>query len=159
MNVNIKIFLLCPLPENQKPINEYLLFKENFFFKIFLKKQKKNNNFVAFDSSFIFSALNNLKKNNKKNNFSFFFIFLSFFFISTNIFFVNLTSIIFFFYFLQFFIYLNYLQKRFLVANLIYEESSWYDSQVWNKPLSLIKNDHLLCTQKLNVLFLNLLFN
>jgi len=29
MNANIKIFLLCPIPENQKPINEYLSLKEN----------------------------------------------------------------------------------------------------------------------------------
>ena len=30
MNSNIKIFLLCPVPENQKPINEYIALKENF---------------------------------------------------------------------------------------------------------------------------------
>jgi hypothetical protein len=30
MNSNIKIFLLCPVPETQKPINEYIGLKENF---------------------------------------------------------------------------------------------------------------------------------
>ena len=29
MNSNIKIFLLCPVPEDQKPINEYLQLTEN----------------------------------------------------------------------------------------------------------------------------------
>ena len=29
MNTNIKIFLLCPVPEDQKPINEYIGLKEN----------------------------------------------------------------------------------------------------------------------------------
>ena len=29
MNFNIKIFLLCPIPEEQKPINEYIALKEN----------------------------------------------------------------------------------------------------------------------------------
>ena len=29
MNFNIKIFLLCPIPEEQKPINEYISLKEN----------------------------------------------------------------------------------------------------------------------------------
>ena len=27
--VNIKFFLLCPIPEDQKPINEYIGLKEN----------------------------------------------------------------------------------------------------------------------------------
>jgi hypothetical protein len=29
MNSNIKIFLLCPVPEDQKPINTYIGLKEN----------------------------------------------------------------------------------------------------------------------------------
>ena len=29
MNTNIKIFLLCPVPDDQKPINEYIGLKEN----------------------------------------------------------------------------------------------------------------------------------
>ncbi len=29
MTLDIKIFLLCPIPEDQKPINEYIDFKEN----------------------------------------------------------------------------------------------------------------------------------
>ena len=29
MNTNIKIFLLCPVPEEQKPINVYIGLKEN----------------------------------------------------------------------------------------------------------------------------------
>ena len=31
MNRNIKVFLLCPVPEDQKPINEYINIKENSF--------------------------------------------------------------------------------------------------------------------------------
>ena len=27
--INIKFFLLCPIPEDQKPINEYIGLKEN----------------------------------------------------------------------------------------------------------------------------------
>ena len=29
MNLDIKIFLLCPIPDDQKPINEYINLKEN----------------------------------------------------------------------------------------------------------------------------------
>ena len=31
MNLNIKLFLLCPVPEDQKPLNEYITIKENRF--------------------------------------------------------------------------------------------------------------------------------
>ena len=31
MNLNIKIFLLCPIPDDQKPINEYISLKKNPF--------------------------------------------------------------------------------------------------------------------------------
>ena len=34
MNLNIKIFLLCPIPEDQKPINQYIRFKESSFFNL-----------------------------------------------------------------------------------------------------------------------------
>ena len=29
MNTKLKFFLLCPVPEDQKPINEYIGLKEN----------------------------------------------------------------------------------------------------------------------------------
>ena len=47
--------------------------------------------------------------------------------------------------------YLNWYQikNRFEMSRLVYEESSWYDSQVWEKPFLLIKNDKLLKTQKI----------
>jgi hypothetical protein len=31
MNLNIKTFLLCSIPEDQKPINDYIQLKDNFF--------------------------------------------------------------------------------------------------------------------------------
>jgi hypothetical protein len=31
--LNIKIFLLCPIPDGQKPITDYIIFKENFELK------------------------------------------------------------------------------------------------------------------------------
>ena len=44
MNSNIKIFLLCPVPETQKPINEYIALKENFLTNwTTLRKEKYYN--------------------------------------------------------------------------------------------------------------------
>ena len=40
MNLNIKIFLLCPIPDDQKPINEYINLKENDFTNLMLLSKK-----------------------------------------------------------------------------------------------------------------------
>jgi hypothetical protein len=45
--------------------------------------------------------------------------------------------------------HLDNLQKRFQESRIIYEEGSWYDSQIWEKPFLLIKNDKLIETQKI----------
>jgi hypothetical protein len=41
MNTNIKIFLLCPIPDGQKPINEYINLKENFLTSWLTLKSEK----------------------------------------------------------------------------------------------------------------------
>ena len=40
-------------------------------------------------------------------------------------------------------------QNRFNNSRLFYEEISWYDGQVWEKPLLIIKNDRLVSSQKI----------
>jgi hypothetical protein len=32
-------------------------------------------------------------------------------------------------------------KKKFLQVKLVYEEGSWYDGQIWEKPILLLKND------------------
>ena len=51
MTPDIKVFLLCPIPEDQKPINEYIDFKENILTnwtklssKIYIKNLKYDRN-------------------------------------------------------------------------------------------------------------------
>jgi hypothetical protein len=81
---SIKIYLLCPIPDEQKPITEYI----------------------------------NLKKYLNQP-------FLSFFFL----------------------LRWKDIEKRLNDPCVIYEEASWYDGQIWDKPFSIIKNDRLLSTQ------------
>jgi hypothetical protein len=71
-----------------------------------------------------------------------------------------------------FFFFLRWkeMKKRFNQARLFYEESSWFDGQIWEKPFFLIKNDQLIATQKIEPIlkrlqktlfyssFLNILF-
>ena len=56
MNFPIKIFLLCPIPEEQKPINEYILSRD--FLKIFfgkgIKKIVERNSQKVFLFSIVF---------------------------------------------------------------------------------------------------------
>jgi hypothetical protein len=39
---------------------------------------------------------------------------------------------------------LKELEKNLENANIIYEESSWYDTQIWQKEFFILKNDRLL---------------
>jgi hypothetical protein len=63
----------------------------------------------------------------KEKNFWFFFLF------------ENFKKMIFFSYFP-----LKELEKNLENANIIYEESSWYDTQIWQKEFFILKNDRLL---------------
>jgi hypothetical protein len=99
----IKIFLLCPIPEEQKPIYEYINMKKFF-------DKTKNKEFKE-----------------KKQNF---FLFLN----------TTLSKIF-------FIIRLKEIEKNFSQPIVFYEEGSWYDGQIWQKSLSIIKNDRLLNSQ------------
>jgi len=43
----------------------------------------------------------------------------------------------------------NEVKKRLNESRLFYEEASWYDGQIWEKPSIILKNDRLLVTQKI----------
>ena len=142
MNSLLRIFLFCPVPENQKPLNELIIFQENFFNKnlcISIEKYKKNlvfsYLFFFFLNFLFFLPFQNLK--NQESAFSFFF-------------FLNFSTLsFFFFFFFLFFIRWIILENRLKNSRLFYEEGSWYDGQIWEKPFFLIKNDRLLTTQKI----------
>lgn len=135
--INIKFFLLCPIPEDQKPINEYIGLKENPL-----------TNWTTLS-----------KKYYQRQVFSFFlliFVLISFFNFSDLEFFdewlfENLFWTCFSFMNFGFLLIFRWsqVQNRFNNSRLFYEEISWYDGQVWEKPLLIIKNDRLISTQKI----------
>ena len=136
MNLNIKIFLLCPIPDDQKPINEYINLKENDFTNLMLlsKKNYFSKIFINFLIGFVLATpLTFLFNVNSQ-----LFLYNSFYSTSFLIlnFFINLSR-------------WSQLLKRFRSSRLFYEEGSWYDGQYWEKPLELIKNDKLLTSQKI----------
>lgn len=137
MNQNIKIFLFCPIPNDQKPINEYISLKENEFtnwvtldpktYQNLIIKQFFWNFFILLP--FIFSQFHYSIKTLLIN------LFLTFILLNFNHFIV--------------FSRWNQLKNRFITTRLFYEEASWYDGQIWEKPLELIRNDNLISTQKI----------
>lgn len=137
---NIKIFLLCPIPEDQKPINEYLdLLENNFFnwngFTTKLYNIKLLNRLGLYFLIFCFLRLERIHENSK----------------ITNWLVINLGLGLTIFVFSLVFNFLRWkdLGKKFSDSQIFYEESSWFDSQTWEKPFFLIKNDKLIFHQKI----------
>ena len=104
-----QVFFLCPVPEDQKPISQYLAFKEKKIEKI---------NFL----------------------FLFFSLILCFFFPIFFIFFLLLIGSCLFSIF--------QVEEKFIQSRFLYEEGSWYDTQIWEKPIRIIKGDRFLAFQK-----------
>lgn len=135
----IRIFLFCPVPESQKPLNEFLIFQENSLFQwLTLTKKQYLTRLI---SLFIFTFFNGI---------------LAFFFPLFSTFFFSQIFICFLFFWIAFFRW-NQLQIKFEQSRLFYEEGSWYDGQIWEKPLALIKNERFLTSQIIQPLYIRLL--
>lgn len=134
----IKRFLLCPVPDDQKPINQYIEGKENIFtsflFEPSNKKLEKALNISVFSFLFCFvvqfsgniALLLNSLRGSIIVNFS----------ILLGLFAITLFR-------------WGEIYNLFSSSSVIYEEASWFDSQFWEKPFFIIKNDTFLATQKL----------
>jgi Conserved in the green lineage and diatoms 27 len=128
----LTFFLVCPISEDQKPINEYLVLKKNIFFEW--------NNFSRIKKILVLST--------------FLLFFINFFHLPTDFLFPIFSTYLFLviiknsFYYFQ----LIQLEKNLKSSRIFYEEGSWYDTQIWEKPLLIIKNDQLLNIKKVNIL-------
>ena len=119
MNFNIKIFLLCPVPEDQKPINQYISLKEVFFLKWTQSPIKKylfqvlSGYFICFPT-FLIYFLNLTPFSLKEIE--------TLFLISSTLFFVIL--------------YFRWweINQQLTQSQVFYEEASWFDGKIWQKP-------------------------
>nr|YP_010618908.1 hypothetical protein PN064_pgp082 [Deltalsia parasitica]WAX02921.1 hypothetical protein [Deltalsia parasitica] len=123
----------CPVPFDQQPLNEYLLLKDSFLFSWSVSSQ----------NSFIFGLL-------------FFFISLFIFFSISFTVFINISdfsqlflldllfsNFVMFFVFIRLYLGWSYIVKRLMSATVFYEESGWYDGQVWIKTSDYLVKDRL----------------
>jgi hypothetical protein len=150
MSFNIKIFLLCPIPEDQKPINEYISLKENNLTNwiTLVRKKYLGALFQLFLTLFLICLTFTFEGIESVNQL---FATLQ----ETSLFSLIMLN------FLVIYVLSNWKQvdNRFNTSRLIYEEGSWYTSEIWEKPISLIKSDKLISTQILQpILLRNLQF-
>jgi hypothetical protein len=119
----------CCIPEDQKPMNQYIETKENFFFQwTILEKKEYFFQLIRFWSFFFFL-----------------FFFCAKLFFLTSFWFSCICCEL--FATLVFFRWIeinNYLRQ----TRVVYEEASWFDTQIWEKPFFLIKTDKLISLQK-----------
>lgn len=144
MNSKIKIFVLCPLPWDTRPINEYIQIKENKWMNWISWKAQAYENQLKRNTIMCFFIISLLQwpiqwPNSISLNSAIIWIIQTF---ETSLYLAIIMLIL-----LSFF--WTTMNSRFNESRLFYEESSWFDSQVWDKPYFLIKNDQLISTQKI----------
>ena len=149
---------ICPVPKEQRPLNEYKKIKEsnNFIWCINGKSIYVKSLFYMFISSFIISSLLLIVSSFSFANIKYFFIY-------------SLIGAIIIMIFLCLRSYLgwHYIYNRLMEATVPYEESGWYDGQIWIKPPEVLIQDRLIGTYEiypglsrlhLTLIFLSVLF-
>ena len=127
--------IICPVPQNQRPLNEFNSIRNSWINSWpLLKKNIFYRNFIY---SWIFitpiTLIISYGRNYLKNNIY-------------NLIFTSLTASLFFPVLLLSRQWLSwtYIYKRLNSENIEYEESGWYDGQVWEKPIDWRAKDLLI---------------
>ncbi len=123
----------CPVPFDQQPLNEYFALKDSSLFSWSISS---NRSFIVglivfFSSLFILFSL-----------FVFIVVGTQFF---LNFLLLNLSccNLVIFIVFIRLYLGWSYVVKRLLSATIFYEESGWYDGQIWIKTSNYLMQDRL----------------
>ena len=131
---------LCPVPKDQRPINEYKKLKESSNFAWCIQTQ---NDYLK---SLIVISLTSLAS-------AFFLLRVSSFSVANPkyLFLCScLTGIVIITFFcLRSYLGWQYIYSRLMEATVPYEESGWYDGQVWIKPPEILLQDRLIGTYEI----------
>lgn len=130
----------CPVPVEQQPMNEYLNLKQSMFFfwttreiKAYLKSTLLFSFFTYLLTIMLISASQPTLSNNQ-NLFIYMFLFGN----------VPLGL-----WFLRLYLAWLYVYDRLVKASVSYEESGWYDGQVWVKSTRMLVQDRLVAEYQL----------
>jgi hypothetical protein len=131
---------ICPVPKDQRPLNEYKKLKEssNFFWCIQDKKSYFKSLFYMCLSSLLFCFFVLQLSSFPVNN-------INFLFLSS----VLAAIILVIFLCLRSYLGWQYIYSRLMEATVPYEESGWYDGQIWIKPPEVLLQDRLIGTYEI----------
>ena len=129
---------ICPVPFEQRPLNEYLSLKDSFSF---LWTSEQNSVYVkqiVLISFIIYLCISGLIVSSGGLD-------------GIHIFTYTLVfgNIILFLFFLRFYLAWIYIYKRLIDATISYEESGWYDCQTWIKSPEILVQDTLIAQYEL----------
>ncbi len=133
MNQSTKTF--CPVPTEQQPINEYQELKESWFFKwVTLNKWQfaRKLTWIWAMSLFICAPISAASFPPEEK----LFVFLLASALGSSLF-VAFTLI-------RLYLGWSYIGDRLTKTKIVYEESSWYDGQIWEKPVEFYYRDQLI---------------
>lgn len=123
----------CPVPFDQQPLNEYLSLKNSFLFSWSLSRMKTflSGCLVMFVITLLIM--------------SFLLFPFTYKYDIWRILLINLliSNILLLFVFTRLYLGWSYVIKRLLSATIFYEESGWYDGQVWVKTSDYLIQDRL----------------
>lgn len=125
----------CPVPFNQQPLNEYLELRKTFLFS-WLNYKSVYYVYIILEIFLFFFTICGC-------------ILCYILFHVTNFFklliidFVT-ADILCFLLFLRLYLGWSYIFKRLMSATIFYEESGWYDGQIWIKTIDMLTRDRLI---------------
>lgn len=128
MNV---IKTICPVPKDQRPINEYLALKSSFGFS--WTTSDKTTYYKMSLKIYLTSLVLFFLILTSGQNFS----------IQILVYSLCSVSLIMFLFYLRLYLAWNYVYIRLMQATVAYEESGWYDGQVWVKSPEILIQDKL----------------
>jgi Conserved in the green lineage and diatoms 27 len=125
----------CPVPKEQRPINEYMeLVQSNFFnWPVLTTSLYRKKILQAFIRCFIISL-------------PFSSLFFSVFQAPSKFLFLNgtITTILLLFIIIRLLLGWNYIKQRLYNPTIFYEESGWYDGRIWVKSKNILVQDRLI---------------
>lgn len=131
----------CPVPKDQRPLNEYKKLKEsnNFLWCIQNKKGYLQSLFSIYSVAFIFSTLVLFASSFSVKDMKYFLLYST-----------TAGTLIVTIFCLRSYLGWQYIYSRLMEATVSYEESGWYDGQVWVKPPEVLLQDRLIGTYEIS---------
>ena len=136
----------CPVPKEQQPTNEFLELSNSKIFALAKNSKKFSIILISFWLLAFLIFLVISSGSNYFNTYLLKYIFLSFFGSLS----IPLLITI------RLFLGWSHIYKRLTSENIEYEESGWYDGQIWTKPIELKEKESLIASIEVKPILKNL---